>query len=124
MGFTKSHIAGIVKITSLWCSIGGGIIGGVAMLKLGVNRALWLFGFVQLITILGFAYLASFEHFPTESIGAAELWKLGLVMAGEYLGVGLGTALSLPLWLVKLIPLTLQCSSPFSPALLPYQAKC
>ncbi|HDL4614993.1 TPA: MFS transporter, partial [Mannheimia haemolytica] len=92
MGFTKSHIAGIVKITSLWCSIGGGIIGGVAMLKLGVNRALWLFGFVQLITILGFAYLASFEHFPTESIGAAELWKLGLVMAGEYLGVGLGTA--------------------------------
>lgn len=92
MGFTKSHIAGVVKMTSLWCSIGGGIIGGVAMLKLGVNRALWLFGFVQLITILGFAYLASFGHFPTESIGAAELWRLGLVMAGEYLGVGLGTA--------------------------------
>lgn len=92
MGFTKSHIAGIVKMTSLWCSIGGGIIGGIAMLKLGVNRALWLFGLVQLVTILGFAYLASFEHFPTETIGAAELWKLGLVMAGEYLGVGLGTA--------------------------------
>lgn len=92
MGFTKSHIAGVVKMTSLWCSIGGGIIGGIAMLKLGVNRALWLFGLVQLVTILGFAYLASFEHFPTETIGAAELWKLGLVMAGEYLGVGLGTA--------------------------------
>ncbi|MEG9498576.1 AmpG family muropeptide MFS transporter [Mannheimia indoligenes] len=92
MGFTKSHIAGIVKMTSLWCSIGGGIIGGIAMLKLGVNRALWLFGLVQLVTILGFAYLASFGSFPTESIGATELWKLGLVMAGEYLGVGLGTA--------------------------------
>ncbi|MDD0825070.1 AmpG family muropeptide MFS transporter [Mannheimia sp. AT1] len=92
MGFTKSHIAGIVKMTSLWCSIGGGILGGVMMLRLGVNRALWVFGLVQLITILGFAYLASFGHFPTETIGAAELWKLGLVMAGEYLGVGLGTA--------------------------------
>lgn len=92
MGFTKSHIAGIVKMTSLWCSIGGGILGGVMMLRLGVNRALWVFGLVQLITILGFAYLASFGHFPTETISAAELWKLGLVMAGEYLGVGLGTA--------------------------------
>lgn len=92
MGFTKSHIAGIVKMTSLWCSIGGGILGGVMMLRLGVNRALWVFGLVQLITILGFAYLASFGHFPTETIGATELWKLGFVMAGEYLGVGLGTA--------------------------------
>ncbi|WGE55132.1 AmpG family muropeptide MFS transporter [Actinobacillus equuli subsp. equuli] len=92
MGFTKSHIAAVVKTTSLWCSIGGGIIGGIAMLKLGVNRALWIFGSVQLITILGFAYLASFEYFPTASIGSAELFKLGIVMAGEYLGVGLGTA--------------------------------
>ncbi len=92
MGFNKSHIAAVVKTTSLWCSIGGGIIGGVAMLKLGVNRALWIFGSVQLITILGFAYLASFEYFPTASIGSAELFKLGIVMAGEYLGVGLGTA--------------------------------
>lgn len=92
MGFSKSHIAGVVKMTSLWCSILGGIIGGIAMLKVGVNRALWLFGVVQLITILGFAYLASFGHTPTENIGSTELWRLGLVMAGEYLGVGLGTA--------------------------------
>lgn len=92
MGFTKSHIAAVVKTTSLWCSIGGGIIGGIAMLKLGVNRALWIFGTVQLITILGFAYLASFEYFPTASIGSTELFKLGIVMAGEYLGVGVGTA--------------------------------
>lgn len=92
MGFTKSHIAAVVKTTSLWCSIGGGIIGGIAMLKLGVNRALWLFGSVQLMTILGFAYLASFEYFPTASISSSELFKLGIVMAGEYLGVGLGTA--------------------------------
>ncbi|ANF67825.1 AmpG family muropeptide MFS transporter [[Haemophilus] ducreyi] len=92
MGFTKSHIAAVVKTTSLWCSITGGILGGIAMLRLGINRALWLFGFVQMITILGFAYLASFGAFPTASIGTTELLKLALVMAGEYLGVGLGTA--------------------------------
>lgn len=92
MGFSKSHIAAVVKTTSLWCSIGGGIVGGIAMIRLGVNRALWIFGAVQLLTILGFAYLASFGHFETASIGLSELWKLGLVMAGEYLGIGLGTA--------------------------------
>lgn len=92
MGFTTSHITAVVKTTSFWCSIGGGILGGIAMLKIGVNRALWLFGFVQLITILGFAYLASFGKFETASIGMLELIRLGVVMAGEYLGVGLGTA--------------------------------
>lgn len=28
------------------------------MLKLGINRALWLFGVVQVVSILGFAWLA------------------------------------------------------------------
>ena len=60
------------------------------MLRLGINRALWVFGFIQLITIGGFIWLAAFRHF--DQIGAAELWKLGFVIAGEYIGVGLGTA--------------------------------
>ena len=90
MGFSKQDIAVVVKSTSLWASVSAGLIGGVIMLKLGINRALWLFGFVQLITIGGFIWLASFGHF--EQIHAAELWKLGLVIAAEYIGVGLGTA--------------------------------
>ncbi len=44
LGFTKSHIALVVKTTSFWCSIAGGIIGGLAMIKIGVNRALWCNG--------------------------------------------------------------------------------
>ena len=51
------------------------------MLRLGINRALWVFGFIQLITIGGFIWLAAFGHF--DHIGAAELWKLGFVIAGE-----------------------------------------
>ena len=53
------------------------------MLRLGINRALWIFGLVQMISILGFAWLAS--------VGNA-LWLLAVVIAFEYLGVGLGTA--------------------------------
>lgn len=90
MGFSKEHIALVVKSTSLWASISAGLVGGVIMLKLGINRALWLFGLVQMVTIGGFIWLARFGHF--EQVGSAELWKLGLVIAAEYIGVGLGTA--------------------------------
>lgn len=90
MGFGKEDIALVVKSTSLWASILSGLAGGVIMLKLGINRALWLFGLVQMVTIGGFIWLAEFGHF--DSIGSAELWKLGVVIAAEYIGVGLGTA--------------------------------
>lgn len=90
MGFSKEDIAIVVKSTSLWASILSGLAGGVMMLKLGINRALWLFGFVQMVTIGGFIWLAHFEHF--DLVTSSELWKLGVVIAAEYIGVGLGTA--------------------------------
>ncbi|WP_129582320.1 MFS transporter [Rodentibacter caecimuris] len=90
MGFSKKDIALLVKTTSLWAGVLSGLAGGIIMLKLGINRALWLFGFVQMITIGGFIWLANFGHF--DSITSAELWKLGVVIAAEYVGVGLGTA--------------------------------
>lgn len=90
MGFSKEDIAIVVKSTSLWASVLSGLAGGVMMLKLGINRALWLFGAVQMVTIGGFVWLASFSHF--EAIHSGELWKLGVVIAAEYIGVGLGTA--------------------------------
>ncbi|MBY0445352.1 MAG: AmpG family muropeptide MFS transporter, partial [Burkholderiales bacterium] len=52
-------------------------------LKLGINRALWLFGVVQVLSILGFAWLATMG---TDKIALAS------VIAFEALGVGLGTA--------------------------------
>ena len=53
------------------------------MIRLGINRALWLFGVVQVVSILGFAVLS--EAGPV-------LWLLAIVLGFEYLGVGLGTA--------------------------------
>ena len=90
MGFSKTQIGLIAKNAGLWPMIVAGIIGGIWMVKLGINRALWIFGFVQIITILGFVYLASYGHFDT--IGTKELVLLAAVIAAEAIGAGLGTA--------------------------------
>src|SRR5438067_72687 len=57
-GFTKSEIGLIAKNAGLWASVAGGLLGGLWMVRIGINRALWLFGAVQLVSILGFALLA------------------------------------------------------------------
>jgi PAT family beta-lactamase induction signal transducer AmpG len=82
MGFTRTEIGSIAKVAALWSVIAGSLIGGIAMLRLSINRALWIFGFVQLVTILGFAWLSVAGHTPV---------GLFLVVSAEYLGVGLGT---------------------------------
>jgi PAT family beta-lactamase induction signal transducer AmpG len=82
MGFSRTEIGAIAKVAALWAVIAGSVIGGIAMLKLSINRALWLFGTVQLVTILGFAWLSVIGHNPS---------GLFLVVSAEYLGVGLGT---------------------------------
>ena len=83
MGFTKSDIGLIAKNAGLWASVAGGMLGGLWMLRVGINRGLWLFGVVQMVSILGFAWLA-YENRPDKLLLAG-------VIAFEALGVGLGT---------------------------------
>ncbi len=83
LGFSGTEIGVVAKFASLVAVIVGGIVGGLVMVKLSINRALWLFGFVQITSILGFAALSE--------IGK-NLWMLGAATAFEYLGVGLGAA--------------------------------
>ena len=82
MGFSRTEIGSIAKVAALWSAIAGSIIGGAAMLKLSINKSLWIFGFVQMFTILGFAWLSVIGHNPV---------ALFAVVSAEYLGVGLGT---------------------------------
>jgi len=89
MGFSNTDIGTIVKGSGLIMQILGGFIGGIWMLKVGINRGLWVFGMVQLVTILGFAWLA--HAGPFEAIGTVERTMLAVVIGGEALGVGLGT---------------------------------
>lgn len=90
MGYSKSDIGLIAKHAGLWPSVIGGLVGGLWMVKLGINRALWVFGVAQWVTILGFAWLA--QAGPYTAIGAEERIALAVVISMEALGVGLGTA--------------------------------
>ncbi len=83
MGFTKTEIGIVAKNAGLWTSIAGGMLGGLWMVKIGINKGLWLFGAVQLVSILGFAFLAW--------LGRPDVVVLAGVIAFEALGVGLGT---------------------------------
>ena len=81
MGFSRTEIGSVAKIAALWASITGGILGGIIMLKMSINKALWMFGFVQMFTILGYVWLSMVGN------NASVLF---IVVSGEYLGVGLG----------------------------------
>ena len=83
LGFSMTQVGVVAKHAALWPAILGALVGGLIMIRLGINRALWIFGAIQIISILGFVWLAS--------VGA-KLWVLATVVAFEYLGVGLGTA--------------------------------
>ncbi|MGH8034214.1 MAG: AmpG family muropeptide MFS transporter [Lysobacterales bacterium] len=82
MGFSRTEIGSIAKVAALWAVIAGGALGGLLMLKLTINRALWVFGFAQMITILGLAWLSTVGHYPL---------GLFIVVSAEYLGIGLGS---------------------------------
>ena len=88
MGYSKTEIGIIAKNAGLWPMVIGGIVGGIWMIKLGINRALWLFGVVQLVTILGFVWLAWLGPAPSDG---GRLAALAVVIAGEAIGAGLGT---------------------------------
>ena len=90
MGFSKTDIGLIAKNAGLWPAVAAGILGGVWMLKIGVNKALWIFGAVQAVTVFGFVWLAGFGHFDT--VGTSERLMLAAVIGAEAVGVGLGTA--------------------------------
>ena len=83
LGFSKTEIGLVAKHAALWPAIVGGLLGGGLMIRLGINRSLWLFGVVQVLSILGFAVLATVGH---------SLSLLAAVISFEYLGVVMGTA--------------------------------
>ncbi len=85
MGFSLTEIGLVAKNAGFWPMLFGSIVGGILMIQIGINRALWLFGAIQIISILGFAVLAHHGY---------NLWLLGAVFGFEYLGVGLGAAAS------------------------------
>jgi MFS transporter, PAT family, beta-lactamase induction signal transducer AmpG len=83
IGFTKTQIGTVVKLFGFWAISAGGLTGGLIMLKLGINRSLWVFGIFQAISTAGFALLAKLGD---------SLPALAGVVAFENFSAGMGTA--------------------------------
>ena len=83
LGFKRTEIGLIAKNAGLWLNVAGGLAGGVWLIKLGINRGLWVFGLIQAVVVLGFAWLAQ---------AGADKLVLAIVIGAEAFGVGLGTA--------------------------------
>lgn len=83
IGFSKSEIGAVVKFFGTGATILGSLLGGVLMLRLKINRSLWVFGFLQAISTAGFALLARIGYNVTALTG---------VIAFENLSSGMGTA--------------------------------
>ena len=90
MGFSKTQIGIVAKNAGLWMQVIGAMIGGAWMLRIGINKALWIFGVVQVVSILGFAWLAAIGH--RAEIANPDLLRLAFVIGLEALGVGLGAS--------------------------------
>ena len=58
MAYTSAEVGVVNKVIGLWLTIGGALIGGALMLRMGLWRSLMLFGVLQLASNLGFWWLA------------------------------------------------------------------
>ncbi len=58
MAYTSAEVGVVNKVLGLWLTIGGALLGGALMLKLGLWRSLMFFGVLQLVSNMGFWWLA------------------------------------------------------------------
>ena len=82
VGFTKTEIGTVVKLFGFWATVAGSLFGGALMLRLGIGRALWVFGGLQAASTACFALLA---------LTGPSLAVLSSVIGFENLTGGMGT---------------------------------
>ena len=58
MAYTSAEVGVVNKVIGLWLTIGGALVGGALMMKLGLWRSLMFFGVLQMVSNLGFWWLA------------------------------------------------------------------
>ncbi len=83
IGFTTTQIGAIAKTFGFFSLLGGLFLGGVLILRWGIERCLWIFGILQALSTAGFAVLSQ--------VGPS-LGMLTWVIAFEDLTGGMGTA--------------------------------
>jgi PAT family beta-lactamase induction signal transducer AmpG len=85
MGFTKMQIGTVQKTTAMVAIILGGLIGGWMLMRMSLRKALWICGFVQAGSILGFWAISMLgRHLPL-LVAANTLENLAYGMGGSAL---------------------------------------
>jgi PAT family beta-lactamase induction signal transducer AmpG len=80
--FSLVTVGSIAKIASTSAILIGSVVAGFLLPKMGLYRSLWWFGWLQLITILGFCLLSAVGH---------EIVLMTTVMFADYFCGGLGS---------------------------------
>ncbi len=83
LNFTKTEVGAVVKLFGFPPILIGTAIGGIIMLRIGINRSLWIFGILQAVSTAGFCILAQTGY---------SLPMLAAVIAFENLSSGMGTS--------------------------------
>ena len=83
LGFSKTQIGAVAKLFGFWATVAGGLAGGIVLLRVGIVRSLYMFGFLQAVSTLGFTWLA---------LAGNSLPVLATVIAFENLSSGMGTS--------------------------------
>ncbi|MDR3684120.1 MAG: AmpG family muropeptide MFS transporter [Geothrix sp.] len=83
MGFSKMQIGTVQKTTAMVAILLGGLIGGWMLMRMSLRRALWICGFVQAGSILGFWAISLLgRHLPL-LVAANSLENLAYGMGGS-----------------------------------------
>jgi PAT family beta-lactamase induction signal transducer AmpG len=106
MAYSPAEVGVVNKVLGLWLTLLGALVGGTLMLRLGLWRSLWWFGLLQMLSNLGFWWLAAQGKgvlpgwlIPAFDWGFVQLARptpvdggLLMVIAFENLSGGMGTA--------------------------------
>ncbi len=82
-GFSKDEIVTALKGFGFFSTIAGTMVGGIGLVKLGMERALWVFGILQALAGLSLLYLAT---------AGSSYPLLVTAVTAENFGSGMGTA--------------------------------
>jgi PAT family beta-lactamase induction signal transducer AmpG len=106
LSFTQAEVGVVNKVIGLWLTIGGALLGGAVLARIGLFRSLLAFGILQMLSNVGFYVLAAlgkgawgaftlpaFDLVIVSLKEDAQVDRLLLaVIAGENLSGGMGTA--------------------------------
>lgn len=106
VGFSSAEVGFVNKMLGIWLTIGGALVGGALMIRIGLYRAMLWFGFLQLVSNFGFWLVAvstkgAWGSFPLPAFDwgivmlkeATQIdYQLISVVALENITGGMGTA--------------------------------